>query len=204
MKTACADETCRIIRQKSFEESGVRLPTISRVTAYHVTRHNISSQGEVLPEKFSCFIGDLEDPETKQNIPFQALKPFIPPENHELYAESLTEDITKACDSQEGESNPQKKAKKKNRKSCPCPLPPVTRLSSDSPQPPSMHTSSPLTAVKCMRDRSRPHRGRSLQSKISLPCVHIPRWGIPDNAPVWRSVSKWGIQRILQSHVSKG
>ena len=42
----------------------------------------------------------------KQNIAFQALKPFIPPENHELYAESLTEDVAKACDSQEGESNP--------------------------------------------------------------------------------------------------
>ena len=42
----------------------------------------------------------------KQNIAFQALKPFIPPENRELYAESLTEDVAKACDSQEGESNP--------------------------------------------------------------------------------------------------
>ena len=84
----------------------MRLPTISRVTAHHVTRHNISSQGQVLPEMFSCFIGDLEDLETKQNIAFQALKPFIPPENCELYAESLTEDVAKACDSQEGESNP--------------------------------------------------------------------------------------------------
>ena len=42
----------------------------------------------------------------KQNIAFQALKPFIPPENHELYAESLTEDVAKACDNEEGESNP--------------------------------------------------------------------------------------------------
>ena len=42
----------------------------------------------------------------KQNITFQALKPFITPENHELYAESLTEDVAKACESQEGESNP--------------------------------------------------------------------------------------------------
>ena len=41
----------------------------------------------------------------KQNIAFQALKPFIPPENRELYAESLAEDVAKACDSQEGESN---------------------------------------------------------------------------------------------------
>ena len=106
LKKGCADETYRIIRQKSFEELGVRLPTISRVTAHHVTRHNISSQGAVLPENFSCFIGDLEDPETKQNIIFQALKPFIPPENRELYAENLTEDVAKACDSEEGESNP--------------------------------------------------------------------------------------------------
>ena len=63
------------------------------------------AQGEVLPEKFSLFVDDLEDPQTKQNIAFQALKPFIPPENRELYAESLAEDVAKACDSQEGESN---------------------------------------------------------------------------------------------------
>ena len=47
-------------------------------------------------------------------------------------------------------ATPWEKAKKKDRKSCPCPLLPVTRSSSDSPQPPSMHTSSPSTAAKCM------------------------------------------------------
>ena len=101
-------------------------------------------------------------------------------------------------------ATPREKAKRKNKKSSPCPLQPVTRSSSDSPQPPSMHTSSPSTAAKCMTGQELSHRGRSLRSKISLPCVRIPRWGIPDNAPVRRSVSKRGIQRILRSHVSKG
>ena len=86
----------------------MRLPTLSRVTAHHVTRHNLSSQAQsaVLPEKFSFFVDDLENPKMKQNITFQALKPFIPPENCQLYAENLTQDVAKACDSEEGESNP--------------------------------------------------------------------------------------------------
>ena len=47
-------------------------------------------------------------------------------------------------------ATPWEKAKKKDRKSCPYPLSPATRSSSDSPKPPSMHTSSPSTAAKCM------------------------------------------------------
>ena len=96
------------------------------------------------------------------------------------------------------------KAKRKNRKSSPCPLQPVTRSSSDSPQPPCTHTSSPLTAVKCMTGQELSASGTKSTIKISLPCVRIPWWGIPDNAPIRRSVSKRGIQRILRSHVSKG
>ena len=55
----------------------------------------------------------------KQNIAFQALKPFIPPENRELYAESLTEDVAKACDSQEGESNPPGEGQKEGQEVMP-------------------------------------------------------------------------------------
>ena len=153
----------------------MRLPTISRVTAHHVTRHNISSQGEVLPKKFSCFIRDLEDPEMKQNIAFQALKPFIPPENRELYAESLTEDLQKHVTVKKVKATPREKAKKKDRKSCPCPLPPAMRSSSDSPQPPFTHTSSPSTAAICISGQESSTSGtKSTIKNQSALSTHTP------------------------------
>ena len=71
-------------------------------------------------------------------------------------------------------ASPREKAKK-DRKSCPCPLPPVTRSSSDSPQPPSMHTSSPSTAVKCMSGQESSALGmKSTIKNQSALCTHTP------------------------------
>ena len=86
----------------------------------------------------------------KQNITFQALKPFIPPENWQLYAGSLTEDVAKACDSEEGESNPPGEDQEEGQEVMPMSFAACHRSSLDSPQPLSIHTSSPSTAVKCM------------------------------------------------------
>ena len=70
-------------------------------------------------------------------------------------------------------ATPWEKAKKKNRKSSPCPLQPVTRLSSDSPQPPSTHTSSPLTAAKCMTRQELSASGtKSTIKNQSALCTH--------------------------------
>ena len=117
--TQCFDETCSIIRGKWFEQLGVRLPTYSRVTADHVTRHNFSSKGAILPEKYSCFVGELEDPKMKQNIAFQAVKPFIPPGKHQLYAENLMQDVAIACDSEEGESKPPEEGQEEQEEAMP-------------------------------------------------------------------------------------
>ena len=72
-------------------------------------------------------------------------------------------------------ATPQEKAKRKNRKSSPCPLQPVTRSSSDSPQPPSMHTSSPSTAAKCMTRQELSASGtKSTIKNQSALCTHTP------------------------------
>ena len=141
----------------------------------------------------------------KQNIAFQALKPFIPPENCELYAESLTEDVAKACDSQEGESNPLGEGQEEGQEVMPMSFVAYHEIVIRQPTTPIYAYIFPIdcsemyerTGFICIRDEI-------YDQKISLPCVRIPRWGIPDNAPIQRSLSKWGIQRILRSHVSKG
>ena len=70
---------------------------------------------------------------------------------------------------------PREKAKKKDRKSCPCPLPPAMRLSLDSSQPPSMHTSSPSTAAKCMsRQESSALGTKSTIKNQSALSMHTP------------------------------
>ena len=72
-------------------------------------------------------------------------------------------------------ATPQEKAKKKDRKSCPCPLLPVMRSSSDSPQPPSTHTSSPSTAAKSMSGQeSSTSRMKSKIKNQSALCMHTP------------------------------
>ena len=72
-------------------------------------------------------------------------------------------------------ANSRKKAKKNKRKPCPCPLLPATRSSSDSPKLPSMHTSSPLTAAKCLSGQESSTLGmKSMIKKQSALSMHTP------------------------------
>ena len=162
-----------IFKDSWIRNNRVSDPTYSRVTADHVTRHNFSSQGAILLEKFSCFIGELKDPKMKQNIAFHALKPFIPPVNcmqktsHKTSQQYVTVKKVKA--------NPRKKAKKNKREACPCPLLPAMRSSSDSPKPPSMHSSSPSIAVKCLsRQESSASGMKSMIKNQSALSTHTP------------------------------
>ena len=105
-------------------------------------------------------VGELEDPKTKQNITFQALKPFIPPENHELYAENLTQDITTACDSEEGESKPPEEGQEEEEEAMPMSFAACHEILIRQPKTPIYAYIFPIDCSEMFeRIRNRPHWG---------------------------------------------